>query len=193
MTRTTVSISAVPRAAARLALTLALALTPACASFGPPARTSGPSVSSEGVELVVAAQSCTQSGGPDFLEEFLGEAVLEIHVRNGAAAPLTVRRTDFRLVTPDGSALRTRSWDAAKPLVVGGGETSVFELRFETYEGLTCDRELLLDPRVGLVVGGAPAAVEPVRFVPWRALSAVGAAKALTHAHARYLMGRSPT
>jgi hypothetical protein len=177
MTRTPFSISAVPRAAAPLALTLALALTPACASLGPPARTSGPSVSSEGVELAVVAQSCTQSGDPDWPDDFLGEAVLEIRVRNGAPAPLTVRRADFRLVMPDGSALRTRSWGAFKPLVVGGGEASAFELRFQAYNGLTCDRELLLDPRVGLVVGRTPAAIEPVRFVPWRALSAVGAAK----------------
>jgi hypothetical protein len=178
MTRTLVSMSGVRRAAAprALTLTLALALTPACASLRPPARTSGPSVSSEGVELAVAAQSCTQSGDPDWPDEFLGEAVLEIHVRNGTAAPLTVRRDDFRLVTPDGAALRTRSWGAVKPLVVGGGETSAFELRFQSYDGLTCDRELWLDPRVGLVVGRTPAAIGPVRFVPWRSLSAVGAA-----------------
>jgi hypothetical protein len=180
MTRTPVPMSAIPRAAAARALTLALAVTPACASLGPPARTSGPSVSSEGVELAVAAQSCTQSADPDW--PVLGEAVLEIHVRNGTAAPLTVRRDDFRLVTPDGSALRSRSWGAVQPLVVGGGETSAFELRFQSYDSLACERELWLEPRAGLVVGRTPAAIEPVRFVPWHAQRAVDAASAPTPA-----------
>ncbi len=168
MTTTPVSMFAVSRAAAKLALTLALALSPACASLGPPARTSGPSVSREGIELAVAAQSCTQSSDPDWLDQDLAEAVVEVHVSNRTAAALTVRRGDFRLVTPDGSALGADSWRAAEPLVVGGGEARAFELRFQARGSIACRRELWLDPRAGLVVGSTPAAIEPVRFVPWR-------------------------
>ncbi|HTA20303.1 MAG TPA: hypothetical protein VK989_13485 [Polyangia bacterium] len=154
------------RTSVELAVALALALCPACASLGPPGRTSGPSVSSEGVRLEVAAQSCTQSSDIELPEADLGEAVLEVHVSNGTAAPLTVRRDDFRLVTPDGYALRSSSWGAAKPLVVVGGETRAFELRFQARGSLTCGHELRLEPRAGLVVGSKPAAVDPVRFIP---------------------------
>jgi len=175
-----VSMSDVPRATGALALTLALALSPACASLGPPARTSGPSVSPAGVELVVAAQSCTQSSDPDWPDEDLAEAILDVHVHNSTAAALTVHRDDFRLVTPDGYELRSRSWGSAEPLVVGGGETSTFKLRFQAHGSIDCERELRLDPRAGLVVGRTPASIEPVRFVPWRSRTAVGAASAPT-------------
>jgi hypothetical protein len=182
MTSTPVSMSAIPRAAIELAFTLVLALCPACASLGPPARTSGPSVSPEGIELVVAAQSCTQSTDTDWPDEDLAEAVLDVRVRNGTDAALTVRRDDFRLVTLDGYVLRASSWDAAKPLVVVGGETRAFELRFQSRGSLTCDRELRLDPRAGLVVGRRPASVEPVRFVPWRTIGGVASASTSTPA-----------
>jgi hypothetical protein len=169
MTRRFVSTS---RTAVALALILALA--PACASLGPPARTSGPSVSPDGIRLEVAAQSCTQSSDTELPEQDLGEAVLEVHVSNGTAAPLTVRRDDVRLVTPDGYALRSSSWGAAKPLVVVGGETRSFELRFQARGSLTCGNELRLDARAGLEVGSRTAAIDPVRFVPSKSGTTTG-------------------
>jgi hypothetical protein len=180
MTSTPASMSAVPRSAAKLALTLALALSSSCASFKPPALTSGPSVSPEGIELVVAAQSCTQSSEPDWLDADLAEAVLDVHVSNRTIAPLRVRRDDFRLVTPDGYALRTLSWGAAEPLIVVRDETRAFRLRFQARGIFVCGRELWLDPRAGLVVGRRLAAIDPVRFVPWRSRTAVGVASAST-------------
>jgi hypothetical protein len=145
MNSSAASLSAVRRAAVMLALIL---LVPSCASLGPPARTSGPSVSPEGIELVVAAQSCTQSSDTELPEEDLAEAILEVHVGNRTAADLTVRRDDFRLVTSDGYALRASSWGAADPLVVVGGETRAFELRFQTRGSLVCGSELRLEPRM---------------------------------------------
>jgi len=168
------SIAGGARSAAKLALTLtfAPALFSACASLGPPARTSGPSVSTEGIELAVAAQSCMQSSDTDWPEEDLTETVLEVHVSNGTDSALTVRRDDFRLLTPDGYALRASSWGAVAPLVVVGRETRAFQLRFLARDSSRCRRELRLDPRGGLVVGGRPATVTPVRFVPWHSPNA---------------------
>ena len=178
MSSTPVSMSTVLRAATKLALTFALALAPACASFGPPARPSPPSVSPGGIELVVVAQSCTQSSDPDWQDQDLAEAVVEVHVSNATTAALTVRRNDFRLVTPAGDALRTESWRAAEPLVVVGGAARTFELRFQSHGGLACGRELWLDPRAGLVVGSKIVSVEPVRLDPWRSRAVVGVASA---------------
>ena len=171
-------MSTVLRAAAKLALTFALALAPACASFRPPTRTSSPSVSPEGIELVVAAQSCTQSSDPDWQDDDLAEAVVEVHVSNATTAALTVRRNEFRLVTPAGDALRTESWRAVEPLVVVGGAARTFELRFQSHGGLACGRELWLDPRAGLVVGSKIASMEPMRFVPGRSRAVAGLASA---------------
>ena len=135
-------------------------------------------MSPEGIELVVAAQSCTQSSDPDWQDDDLAEAVVEVHVSNATTAALTVRRNEFRLVTPAGDALRTESWRAVEPLVVVGGAARTFELRFQSHGGLACGRELWLDPRAGLVVGSKIAPMEPVRLFPGRSRAVVGVASA---------------
>lgn len=178
-----VSTSAVPRATARSRFTLAFARSPACASLGPLRARAALGVIRER-RARRRRPVCTQSADPDWPDEFLGEAVLEVDIRNGAAAPLTVHRDEFRLVTPDG-ALPPRSWGAAEPLGGGGNETSAFTLRFQAYDSLACERELWLDPRAGLVVWRTPAAIGPVRFVPWRPRTAGGATSSQTPSAAR--------
>jgi hypothetical protein len=152
----------------RVLLVLAVGGAPACATFGPPARDDGPATTPAGVEVSVVGQACTQVQEPDQPDNDLAEAIVEVSVRNPTQDALTVRRTDFRLVTPDGFALRTRTWGSGDPLVVNGGATQSFEMRFMARGSLQCDRELQLEARTGLLLGERSLPIGPVRFLPRR-------------------------
>jgi len=152
---------------ALLAATLALG----CGGLRPPVQNSGPSVSHDGVQVAVTRQGCTETVEPDQPGNDLVEAILEVRVRNAAAAPpLTVRRDGFRLLTPDGHALETVTFHAADPLVVEGGADRTFELRFMTRGSLACARAMTLEARSCLTVGDRPVAIGGVRIVPWQSL-----------------------
>jgi len=144
----------------------ALVLAPACASMRPPAQNDGPALSSEGVQLAVLQQSCTQTKETERPNSDLAEAIVEVEVRNPAPEAVTVNRTEFRLRTPDGFALKTRTWGSAEPLVLKGGETRVFEMRFMSRGSLECSRELQLDAGAGIGLGGKSIRMKPVTFVP---------------------------
>jgi hypothetical protein len=161
-------LSAPGRHAAAAAAAL-FALAPACAGLTPPARSSGAAKSSDGVAVAVARQQCTQTAEPDWWGNDLVEEVLEVEVRNASAAPLAVHRDAFRLLTPDGAALRTITWGAADPLTVATGETRAFELRFMNRGSLQCSGEMRLDPDGGVALPDHTVSVGAVRFVPCRA------------------------
>ena len=154
--------------AASSILFLAVALTPACAPLRLPAKNSGPANSGDGVQVAVNRQSCTQNVDPDFYGSDLVEEVVEVQVRNAAPAGLTVQRDAFRLVAPDGLALRTVTWRAAEPLALNAGETRAFELRFMTRGGLDCRHEMKLDVDAGVTMEGRPVALSAVSFQPLR-------------------------
>jgi hypothetical protein len=153
-----------------LVLALAAAFTPACAPLRLPEKTTGPATSREGVQIAVNRQSCTQNLDPDFPGSDLVEEVVELQVRNQTAADLTVRRDAFRLVAPDGRALRTLTWRASDPLALKSGETRTFELRFMTRGGLECGREMKLEPDSGLRMRDHAVQLGAISFQPSRAL-----------------------
>jgi hypothetical protein len=142
----------------------------ACLPMRPPARNAGPALSERGIEVAVVRQSCSQTPEPDEYGWDLVEANVEIQVRNGAPASATVHRDKFRLLAPDGSALRTLTCRADDPLTVAGGASQTFELRFMTRGGLECAKEMRLDPDAGITLGDSPVALEPVSFTPQRTL-----------------------
>jgi hypothetical protein len=141
-----------------------------CRALRPPVQNSGPAVSAEGVQLAVTGQDCTQVQEPDQHDNDLVEAVLEVQMRNGMSEPLLVRRDAFRLLAPDGTALRALTWRAADPLTITGGETRQFRLRFMTRGGLECAREMRLDAGSAVLLGDRPVHIQAIRFVPSRAL-----------------------
>jgi hypothetical protein len=151
-----------------LGVPLGLALTPACAVMVPPIKNSGPSVSQDGIRVAVVAQQCTQIREPDFPDYDLVEEIVDVQAQNVAATPITIRPDAFRLVAPDGAALRTITWEAAKPLAVGGGATRTFRIRFMNRGSLQCAREMELAPRSGVTLGSRPVRLNAVRFVPSR-------------------------
>jgi len=144
-----------------------LALAQGCA-LRPPVKNSGPTMSTEGIQLAVTRQSCYETKDPDFRDDDLAEAILEIEVRNGAQTPVTVHRDAFQLVTagPDRVYLRTQTWGAAQPMTVNGGASSTFELRFMTRGSLKCASDLTLDPDAGLLIADHPVKVNSISFRP---------------------------
>ena len=151
-------------------LFLIFILSPACAPLRLPAKNGGPVKSDDGVEVAVSRQSCTQNVDPDFYGSDLVEEVVEVQVRNAAPAMLTVQRDAFRLIAPDGVALKTLTWRAADPLALNAGETRTFQLRFMTRSGLDCQQPMTLDLDAGVKMDGHPIRIGAVSFQPSRAI-----------------------
>jgi hypothetical protein len=149
---------------------MVLMLSPACATLRPPAQGGGPAVSSEGVQIAVARQACAQTQEPDYYANDLIETTLEVQVHNATPDPITVHRDAFRLMTPDGIALKTVTWRAVDPLTVRGGQTGTFELRFMTRGGLECAREMDLEADSGVTLRDKPIRIGGVHFVPSRTI-----------------------
>lgn len=136
----------------------------------PPARNGGPALSEKNIQIAVLRQSCSQTQEPDEYGWDLVEENVEVQVQNGSTEPATIHRDRFRLLTPDGYALRTATWGAADPLQVAGHQNQTFELRFMTRGSLECGKEMRLDPDAGITLRDSPLAFQPVSFVPHRRL-----------------------
>ena len=149
---------------------LAMAFAAACVPMRPPMRSSGPSVSREGVQVAVTRQRCSETVEPDYPGNDLTEEVLEVRVRNGTPTQLTVHRDAFRLVTPDGYSLETLTLGVGDPMTIAGGETRAFELRYMTRGSLQCAREMRLETGRGITSGANSVEVGSVRFTPARAI-----------------------
>jgi hypothetical protein len=154
---------------AMLAVTTLLVVGGSGCALTAPFKNGGPSVSHEGVQVAVTRQRCDQEDESDWYGEDLVEAILEIEVRNATPAQLTVHRDAFRLLGPEGIALRPQTWRSADPMTIDGGATGTFELRFMSRGGLECRGEMLLDADDGLALPAGPVKVGSVKFVPSRA------------------------
>jgi hypothetical protein len=133
----------------------------------PPFKNAGPSTSREGVQVAVTRQRCEQVSEPDDYGWDLVTTELEVQVRNTTPAQLTVHRDAFRLLCPDGSALRTQTWGAADPVTVEAGTSGTFQLRMAR-GGAECTGEMVLDVDNALTLAGNPVKIAGVKFVPSR-------------------------
>jgi hypothetical protein len=152
-------------------LTSFLALMPACALTLPPAaRNSGPAVSSEGVQLAVVGQLCTESNDvEDDLDSDHAGLLLTVEVRNTTNEPAMVDRDRFLLVAPDNGSLSPLTIRRHRPQLIGAGQSRSFELHFEPYGWNQCFHRLQLRANSGVILGDKVVHPGPVSFVPWRA------------------------
>lgn len=81
-----------------------------------------------------------------------------------------VHRDAFRLVTPEGDALKTVTWFAAEPVTVASGAEGTFELRFMARAAIECAREMRLVADDALELPSRPIALQAIAFVPERHL-----------------------
>jgi hypothetical protein len=149
---------------------LGIALAPACAPLRLPYKSSGPATSPEGVTIAVSRQSCTQNVDPDFHGIDLVEEVVEIKMQNATPSPVSVQRDAFRLLSPGGARLKTITWRAVDPLLLAGGETRTFDLRFMNRGAITCTGDIVLDADAGVRLAGRPVQLGAIRFQPSHAL-----------------------
>jgi hypothetical protein len=149
---------------------MTLGLAAGCMPLRPPVRTSGQAESRDGVSLAVVRQSCFQTTEPEQHGFDLVEERIELRVHNGSPDLATLDRGAFRLLTPDGSALKTVTWFAARPLAIAGGTDSTFELRFMARGVLACTQEMRLASNDALELRARPVALQAIAFVPERAL-----------------------
>jgi hypothetical protein len=176
---------------AGLCLRLLVSAGPSFADGGPPRTTSasatapardlrppiynGAATAEGGVQVAVLRQRCSQTveteqPGNDFVE-----TIIELEFRNRTSAPIAVRQDRIQLVAPDGRAIRTSTWFAGSPRPVEPGQAQTFELRFVSRGGLSCYKEMILEPSSAVVKGTAGVKIDPVRLAPAEAPSGYGA------------------
>jgi hypothetical protein len=136
----------------------------------PPARDSGQAASRDGVSLAILRQSCWRTSEPDWEGADLVEERIELRVHDGSPEPLTLHRDAFRLLSPDGAALKTMTWFAVEPLTIAGGSDGTFELRFMARGTLACTQEMRLAVNDALELRARPVALQAIAFVPERPL-----------------------
>jgi hypothetical protein len=132
-------------------------------------------VAEGGVQIAVFRQSCSQTveteqPGNDFVE-----TIVELEISNRTSAPIAIRRDGFQLVAPDGAAIRTATWFAGSPRSVEPGQAQTFELRFVSRGGLSCYKEMILEPASAVVKGTAGVKLDPLRLAPAEVPSGYGA------------------
>jgi hypothetical protein len=151
---------------ARLWLTVLVGGASACA-LTPPVQNGGPAISREGTRLAVVRQRCEQSPEADRPGDDLAELIVEVSVHNPTSEAATVRRTDFRLLgAEDAFAIKTSTWGAVDPLMVGPNSDRSFEMRFMARGAFECAKTVRLDPRRAVMTGDQPVKLDAVAFVP---------------------------
>jgi len=106
--------------------------------------------SHDGVALAITRQGCSQSTDAEEPSWDLVEERLAVEVRNGSPEPVTVQREKFRLLLPDGSALKSKTWGAADPVTVASGQRHVFKLLFIAHSD--CQSAMKLDVGEGIAL-----------------------------------------
>jgi hypothetical protein len=149
------------------------ALAPAC-GLQPPVQNGG-AAARDGIQVAVLRQSCSQTVETELPGSDLVETSVEVEVRNGTSAPISVHREAFRLGAPDGSEIKTSTGVVNAPLSVDPGKAQTFELRFMSRGGLSCSKEMALESPAAVIKGTEPVSLGAVKFVPAHALSGYGA------------------
>jgi hypothetical protein len=138
--------------------------TGACATMTPPAINSGPTLSSNGVQVTVLRQQCGDDLGSDLYNRWVNETV-ELQVKNGSPAPVGIHRDQFRLRAPSGRVF-TSSGGPTDLLTIPNGETQTFQVTFTAHGELDCMKPMQLDPGPAITAQNSPVAMGPVSFVP---------------------------
>ena len=165
--------SIAPPSFAFLVALVVLPLMPACRPT-PPIQNGGAAVTADGIAVAVVRQTCSETVQAKQPGNDLVEAIVEVEVRNPTAVPLGIRRDEFRLSAPDGSAIRTSTWFANDPLTVGAGQAQTFQLRFMSRGGRSCWKPLELRAASAITRATEVLKIGSVRFTASHALPGYG-------------------
>ncbi len=146
-------------------LLVVLVLGAGCAKMLPPARSSGATLSDEGISLAVVGQRCAEvrpagaTGSPSL------EATLAIEVGNPTPEPVTVHPERLMLLAPGPIAPRFLNAEDSQPVSVPGGTTEPFTVQYVA-PGVMCSHEMRLDSSSALEWNGRPVVLSTVHFTP---------------------------
>lgn len=160
-------MSPAPRSvAAVLHLLMTLGFGAGCATtMLPPARSSGATLSDEGISLAVVSQRCAEIQPTGKAASVVLEATLAIEVGNPTRDPVIVYPEKMRLLAPGPLAPRFLKSEDSQPVAINGGTTQPFTMQYVA-PGITCTHELRLDSRSALEWNGRPVVLSAVHFTP---------------------------
>jgi hypothetical protein len=136
-----------------------------CATMAPPARSSGASLSDEGISLAVVGQTCADHRAPGGSPSPSLDATFAIEVGNPTPQPVSVHPERIILRAPGPVSPQSFKRDDDQSDLVEGGTTQPFKVRFVA-SGVTCSQEMQLDSGSALEWRGRPVRLPAVRFVP---------------------------
>jgi hypothetical protein len=131
----------------------------------PPARSSGATLSEDGISLAIVGQTCAElrSGGAS--PSLSMEMTLAIEVGNPTPEPVGVHPERMMLLAPGPVAPRFLKREDGQPVAVTGGTTAPLTVQFVA-PGVTCSQEMVLDSSSALEWRGQRVVLSAVRFVP---------------------------
>lgn len=150
---------------ASIHLLLALGLGAGCAKMLPPARSSGATLSDDGISLAVVGQRCAEVGPAGGTASPALEATLAIEVGNPTPEPVTVHPERMMLLAPGPIGPRFLKAEDSQPVAIPGGTTQPFTVQY-VVPGVTCSHEMRLDSRSALEWNGRPVVLAAVHFTP---------------------------
>jgi hypothetical protein len=152
-------------AAALVHLLVAIGLGTGCAKMLPPARSSGATLSDDGISLAVVGQTCAELRPAGVSVPPSVEMTLAIEVGNPTPEPVGVNPERMMLFAPGPIAPRFLKREDSQPVAVNGGTTAPFTVQFVA-PGVMCSQEMRLDSSSALEWRGQKVVLTPVNFTP---------------------------
>jgi hypothetical protein len=157
-------------AGSKLAIVVLVLSSAASCAYAVPYRSSGPSVSKEGVQIAIAGERCFVNRSAEEFPTTVDDDQLNLDLRlqikndtNRMAVLSPERVLLFETVRGERTVMRPLESGA---ISVGPGETKVVSLDFEQSGQLDCDHEMALETQDAVEIdGGRIAKFEPLRFL----------------------------
>ena len=156
----------------KLSLASAIVSMATGCGYSAPYQTSGPSLSSQGVQVGIAGVGCYVNWGADMFLEGLEPGRLgldlKLEVKNDTRQIATISEGRMRLVDPAAPAAQAVTPDKAEVASIRPGETKTLPVSFTTEKVLSCHHgfELVLADSVQL--GASPLVLNPISVIASR-------------------------
>jgi hypothetical protein len=142
-------------------------LAAGCA-YGGPYKTSGPSLSEQGVQVNVAGARCyvNREGEPypDVIEQDQADLDLRLQIKNDSGQVAEISEGRIRLAETDAPATAAAPPEQSGVISVPPGATTQVPLKFEPSGVDSCRHAFALEMADSVDLAGSPIALSPIRF-----------------------------
>jgi hypothetical protein len=156
----------------RLSLAAAIVSLATGCGYSAPYQTSGPSLSSQGVEVGIAGVSCYVNRSADpFLQGVAPDILgldLKVEVKNNSGQAAQISEARMRLADPAAPAAEALTPEKSEIVAVSPGETKDIPLSFRTSDVLSCHHGFQLVLADSVELGASPIAFSPISIVASR-------------------------